>query len=46
MPTQLARHVSGYKERELYPHNTYLELLVEHGVDQPGAFYLVDVGAF
>ena len=32
MPTQLARHVSGYKERELYPHNTYLELLVEHGV--------------
>jgi putative inorganic carbon (HCO3(-)) transporter len=32
MPTELARHVSGYKERELYPHNTYLELLVEHGV--------------
>jgi putative inorganic carbon (hco3(-)) transporter len=32
MPNELARHVSGYKERELYPHNTYLELLVEHGV--------------
>lgn len=32
MPTELARHVSGYKEKELYPHNTYLELLVEHGV--------------
>ncbi|MGA9509890.1 MAG: O-antigen ligase family protein [Candidatus Sulfotelmatobacter sp.] len=32
MPTELARHVSGYKERELYPHNTYLEVLVEHGV--------------
>jgi O-antigen ligase len=32
MPTELARHVSGYKERELYPHNTYLEILVEHGV--------------
>jgi O-antigen ligase len=32
MPAELARHVSGYKERELYPHNTYLELLVEHGV--------------
>jgi len=32
MPSELARHVSGYKERELYPHNTYLELLVEHGV--------------
>jgi O-antigen ligase len=28
----LARHVSGYNERELYPHNTYLELLVEHGI--------------
>jgi putative inorganic carbon (hco3(-)) transporter len=32
MPAELARHVSGYKERELYPHNTYLELLVEHGI--------------
>jgi len=32
MPTQLPRHVSGYKEKILYPHNTYLELLVEHGL--------------
>jgi putative inorganic carbon (HCO3(-)) transporter len=32
MPVELARHVSGYKEKVLYPHNTYLELLVEHGV--------------
>lgn len=32
MPAALARHVSGYKERELYPHNTYLEILVEHGI--------------
>jgi O-antigen ligase len=32
MPAELASHVSGYEERELYPHNTYLELLVEHGV--------------
>jgi O-antigen ligase len=32
MPVELARHVSGYKEKMLYPHNTYLELLVEHGV--------------
>jgi O-antigen ligase len=32
MPAELAKHVSGYKERELYPHNTYLELLVEHGL--------------
>ena len=32
MPSELARHVSGYKEKELYPHNTYLELLVEHGM--------------
>ena len=32
MPEELARHVSGYKERELFPHNTYLELLVEHGI--------------
>jgi putative inorganic carbon (HCO3(-)) transporter len=32
MPSELARHVSGYKETALYPHNTYLELLVEHGI--------------
>src|SRR5271166_1134910 len=32
MPGELPRHVSGYKEKVLYPHNTYLELLVEHGV--------------
>jgi len=34
MPTELVRRVSGYKERgkELDPHNTYLELLAEHGI--------------
>jgi putative inorganic carbon (HCO3(-)) transporter len=33
MPVELARHVSGFKEKkELDPHNTYLELLVEHGI--------------
>lgn len=32
MPGELPRHVSGYSETVLYPHNTYLELLVEHGV--------------
>lgn len=32
MPVELARHVSGYKQKELYPHNTYLEILVEHGI--------------
>lgn len=32
MPAELAMHVSGYHEKELYPHNTYLELLVEHGI--------------
>jgi O-antigen ligase len=32
MPAELPRHVSEYKEKVLYPHNTYLELLVEHGV--------------
>ncbi len=32
MPAELARHVSGYKEKELYPHNTYLEILAEHGL--------------
>ena len=31
MPAELPRFVSGYDERVLYPHNTYLELLVEHG---------------
>jgi putative inorganic carbon (hco3(-)) transporter len=32
MPAELAKHVSGYREKELYPHNTYLEILVEHGI--------------
>lgn len=32
MPLQLPRYVSGYTGRTMYPHNTYLELLVEHGV--------------
>ena len=32
MPAELPRHVTGYNETVLYPHNTYLELLVEHGV--------------
>ncbi len=32
MPAELPRHVSGYHEKVLYPHNTYLELAVEHGV--------------
>jgi O-antigen ligase len=32
MPFELPRHVSGYQEKILYPHNTYLELLVEHGL--------------
>jgi putative inorganic carbon (hco3(-)) transporter len=32
MPDILPRYVSGYKEKVLYPHNTYLELLVELGV--------------
>jgi putative inorganic carbon (hco3(-)) transporter len=31
MPSHLPRYVSGYEERTLYPHNTYLELLVELG---------------
>ena len=32
MPAELPRYVSGYKDKVLYPHNTYLELLVEEGV--------------
>lgn len=39
MPAELARHVSGYKHKELYPHNTYLEILVEHGI--PGLLLYV-----
>lgn len=31
MPAELPRHVSGYHEKLLYPHNTYLELMVELG---------------
>ena len=32
MPAELPRYVSGYGERVLYPHNTYLEVLVEFGL--------------
>jgi putative inorganic carbon (HCO3(-)) transporter len=32
MPAELPRHVSGYNEKVLYPHNTYLELSVELGL--------------
>jgi O-antigen ligase len=33
MPDELPRHVNGYnREKVLYPHNTYLELLAENGV--------------
>ncbi len=32
MPAELPRYVSGYDEKTLYPHNTFLELLVEHGI--------------
>jgi len=32
MPAELPRYVTGYAEKVLYPHNTYLELLVEQGV--------------
>lgn len=39
MPAELPHFVNGYEEKVLYPHNTYLELLVEHGVIG-FAFYL------
>ena len=32
MPLELPRYVSGYKEKVFYPHNTYLELMTEHGI--------------
>lgn len=32
MPLELPRYVSGYTGKIMYPHNTYLELLVENGV--------------
>jgi O-antigen ligase len=32
MPSELPRYVSGYKGKVFYPHNTYLELLAEHGI--------------
>jgi putative inorganic carbon (HCO3(-)) transporter len=32
MPAELPRHVADYSEKTLYPHNTYLELLVEDGI--------------
>jgi len=39
MPAALPRFVSGYEEKLLYPHNTYLEILVEQGL-LGLAFYL------
>jgi O-antigen ligase len=38
MPAELPRYVSGYREKLLYPHNTYLELLVEHGIAGLGLY--------
>ncbi len=38
MPEELPQHVSGYREKVLYPHNTYLELLAEHGVAGLGLY--------
>ena len=32
MPAELPRYVSEYKDKILYPHNTYLEILVESGL--------------
>jgi putative inorganic carbon (HCO3(-)) transporter len=32
MPDELPRYVSDYKDKVLYPHNTYLEVLVEEGM--------------
>ena len=32
MPAELPLYVTGYDEKVLYPHNTYLEMLVEQGV--------------
>ncbi|HEX4784610.1 MAG TPA: O-antigen ligase family protein [Candidatus Sulfotelmatobacter sp.] len=32
MPSELPRYVSEYKDKLLYPHNTYLEILVELGL--------------
>jgi len=38
MPRELPRYVSGYSEKELFPHNTYLEFLVELGVPGLGLY--------
>ena len=32
IPLQLPTYVSGYRDKVLYPHNTYLEMLVESGL--------------
>jgi len=32
MPAELPRYVSEFRDKVLYPHNTYLEVLVENGV--------------
>jgi putative inorganic carbon (hco3(-)) transporter len=39
MPAELPRYVSGYDEKVLYPHNTYLELLAEHGIVGLGLYF-------
>ena len=38
MPAELPRYVSEYRDKVLYPHNTYLELLVEEGVAGLGLY--------
>jgi putative inorganic carbon (hco3(-)) transporter len=38
MPAELPRYVSEYKDKLLYPHNTYLEVLVEEGVAGLGLY--------
>jgi O-antigen ligase len=38
MPAELPRYVSEYKDKVLYPHNTYLELLAEDGVAGLGLY--------
>lgn len=38
MPSELPRYVTGYSLKLLYPHNTYLELLVEEGMAGLGLY--------
>ncbi len=46
MPPELARRMEGYHLKAFWPHNTYLEILVEQGVLGLGLYVWLMVGVY